>query len=292
MFFPALVLLMQDAIDAKAEAVLAANEKALQALSSFQAEGVVVTQAQGRDGKSMPERRMISTVLAGRPSFLRYEAWQLGADGKKTAETPMTLALADGTKMVRQNSKTYTSTSVNPDTLSIGQEPWDGFFSEKRSFKTQFATLKERKVLEELKVGSPETVEGVACEVVSYRYTSTIGTNKIRYTGKLYFGEDHLARQRVQTIQIGTNPGSTSTATIRKITKNVAIPAPETFAYTPGPGITPFKLPIASAPAAPRPALLAVGTPAPDFTVYALDGKPVKLSDLRGKVVVTLVSGN
>lgn len=34
------------------------------------------------------------------------------------------------------------------------------------------------------------------------------------------------------------------------------------------------------------PKLLAAGTPAPDFTAYAPDGKPVKLSDLRGKVVV------
>ena len=35
-----------------------------------------------------------------------------------------------------------------------------------------------------------------------------------------------------------------------------------------------------------RPALLAAGTPAPDFTVDDRDGKPVKLSDYRGKTVV------
>lgn len=35
-----------------------------------------------------------------------------------------------------------------------------------------------------------------------------------------------------------------------------------------------------------RPALLAAGTPAPDFTVQDKDGKPVKLSDFRGKTVV------
>ncbi|MBB6053991.1 TlpA family protein disulfide reductase [Armatimonas rosea] len=44
----------------------------------------------------------------------------------------------------------------------------------------------------------------------------------------------------------------------------------------------PKKLPVA----AERKPLLAVGTPAPDFTVMTLEGKPIKLSDLRGKTVV------
>jgi thiol-disulfide isomerase/thioredoxin len=35
-----------------------------------------------------------------------------------------------------------------------------------------------------------------------------------------------------------------------------------------------------------RPALLTAGTPAPDFTVQTLDGKPLKLSELRGKTVI------
>lgn len=38
--------------------------------------------------------------------------------------------------------------------------------------------------------------------------------------------------------------------------------------------------------AAPRPALLAVGSPAPDFTYVRLDGTTGKLSDFKGKVVV------
>jgi thiol-disulfide isomerase/thioredoxin len=36
----------------------------------------------------------------------------------------------------------------------------------------------------------------------------------------------------------------------------------------------------------PRPSLLTAGTEAPDFTVEGADGQPLKLSDLRGKVVV------
>lgn len=55
-----------------------------------------------------------------------------------------------------------------------------------------------------------------------------------------------------------------------------------------------FALAAAMAAAAPaqrpalpiRPPLLEVGTDAPDFTAYTVDGKPVKLSDFRGKVVL------
>ena len=43
---------------------------------------------------------------------------------------------------------------------------------------------------------------------------------------------------------------------------------------------------LSGGPSAPPPALLAVGTPAPDFTVQDKGGSPVKLSDYKGKVVV------
>ena len=55
--------------------------------------------------------------------------------------------------------------------------------------------------------------------------------------------------------------------------------SPALFAFTPPAGTTEFK-------PQPPPELLAKGTPAPDFTAMDKDGKPVKLSDYRGKVVV------
>lgn len=56
--------------------------------------------------------------------------------------------------------------------------------------------------------------------------------------------------------------------------------APTTTAATPSPGIEP-----APAPQAPG-ATAEVGKPAPDFELKDLDGKAVKLSSLKGKVVV------
>ena len=278
MFLPAIIFLVQDAIDPRAEALLAANEKALAGLNSFKAEGEIATQG------GTQTRRTVSQVLAGRPGFLRYELWMLDAEGKKS-ELPTSLVLSDGKQYVRQNGKTYTTLAANPATMSLGVEPWDGFFSETRTFKAQFAAQKERKVLEELKLTDAETIDGERCEGVSYRYSVTLGTNKIQYTGTLYFGQDGLTRRKVQSIQVGEGAKTTTTATIHKIEKNVALPVATAFAYTPAPGIEPFKAPTPK-PAAPRPPLLAVGTEAPDFTVYTLDGKAVKLSDYRGKTVV------
>jgi peroxiredoxin len=278
MFLPALVYLFQDTIDPRAEALLETNAKAIAALKSFKAEGEITTLS------GTNTRRTVSQVLAGRPGFLRYALWTVDAEGKKS-EQPMSLVLSDGKQYVRQNGKTYTTTTANPATMTIGVEPWDGFFSERRSLKTQFAGHKENKTLEELKLAAGEVIDGEKCEAISYRYTMMLGTNKIQYAGTLYFGTDGLARRKVQTLQVGEGAKSTTTATIHKIVKNVDLPVATAFAYTPGPGIEPFKAP-APRPAAPRPPLLAVGTEAPDFTVYTLDGKPVKLSDYRGKTVV------
>jgi thiol-disulfide isomerase/thioredoxin len=47
-----------------------------------------------------------------------------------------------------------------------------------------------------------------------------------------------------------------------------------------------FTLTAFAATPAARPPLLANGTTAPDFTAYAADGKPVKLSDFRGHPVL------
>src|ERR1044071_9872789 len=47
-----------------------------------------------------------------------------------------------------------------------------------------------------------------------------------------------------------------------------------------------FTAALANAAAPERPDLLPPGTPAPDFTAYTADKKPVKLSDFKGKIVL------
>ena len=67
---------------------------------------------------------------------------------------------------------------------------------------------------------------------------------------------------------------------------------PSSVGAAPAPSPAPAKVALAkhlkapqATPAA-RPALLAAGTLAPDFTVQDKKGAPVKLSDYKGKVVV------
>ena len=104
------------------------------------------------------------------------------------------------------------------------------------------------------------------------------------YTCQLFIGKDYLIHRYVTTFQRKRRDGMPSTMdfALRNVHTNTRLTA-ASFAFAP-----PSDARQAEKEAiAVRPALLSNGTSAPDFTpMPGKDGKPVKLSDYRGKVVV------
>ncbi len=103
--------------------------------------------------------------------------------------------------------------------------------------------------------------------------------------GVYYADATGVIRRAVVTTQ---TPGDTVTREV--VLQNVRrdVPLPESlWAWTPPPGAVRIEsAPRAATPARSASRTLSVGAVAPDFTVEDANGKPVHLSDYRGKVVV------
>ena len=125
-----------------------------------------------------------------------------------------------------------------------------------------------------------ETLDGRKLAVLARSYPVASGERTITYTSKVWL--DPATRLPVRFSQYITSDGKTfeaGRAEFSEWTLDAAL-APALFAWKAPKGATEFD------PDAKRPKLLAVGTPAPDFTVAKWGGGDMKLSDYRGKVVV------
>lgn len=129
-----------------------------------------------------------------------------------------------------------------------------------------------------------ETVDGVECDVINVSYNPAAGMGMTYWFGQ----KDHLLRRLENTISL-RQPGDPAPQKGKIIfsAKNLdAQPKIDssTFTLTGPDGY-------ARATFEPKPqvgatGLLAAGTPAPDWELKTLDGKPLSLKSLRGKVVI------
>ena len=106
--------------------------------------------------------------------------------------------------------------------------------------------------------------------------------DKPSYVARVWLSVKTYLPVRVSTIDLtGSTPKTVYQATFTDWKINPVIPAAR-FVFVPPAGAKENKMAERPAP----PALLANGTLAPDFAVQDKDGKPVRLSDYKGKVVV------
>lgn len=166
-----------------------------------------------------------------------------------------------GTLIAHLDSAQYRKAPApaNPDKLLESVEPLRGFFSGRLSAG------------EEARLLGAKPWEGAVYQVVETR-TST-GTT----ISQLYIGDDGFIHRLLIQENAPEKPVRREIA-LRNLRLNSEV-SPSLFALTLPEGALPFER------SSPQP-LLAAGEAAPDFTVQDASGKPVRLSDLRGSVVV------
>ena len=119
-----------------------------------------------------------------------------------------------------------------------------------------------------------ETWNGKSYRVIEFREESTSPAEAPLIRQRVYIGPDNLIHRFVNEQLQGKYVAEWTLQYIRPKT-----PMREsTFVYAPPPGAKEYS--------EPPPPMLKAGTVAPDLTVEDRDGKPLKLSDMRGKVVV------
>ncbi len=163
-----------------------------------------------------------------------------------------------------------------------GDMPTFDFFDSGESVFAQVKKQQAKGQLIALTYAGTQTWEGHPYRVIDWEYkpdypfgdetTKKAPGGVVTEKDRLFIGADNLVYRLEDTYNVGWS-GSRS---LRNVKVNAPLSA-ASFKFTLPPGA---HLPV------PPPALLAVGTPAPDFTATAPDGNTVHLSDFKGKMVV------
>ncbi len=145
-----------------------------------------------------------------------------------------------------------------------------------------------------LAVDGKATVDGAACEILRATQKAEGGTVTLRY-----FIDEKGVPRRVERIRAGESPNASKHTQVLVLsdlktdqalgTSFFVLQTPEGYTVKSARPPAPKRAPRERAPAGQAPegnGLLAVGTMAPDWTLQDASGKQVKLSALRGRVVV------
>jgi len=224
----------------------------------------------------------LTTFTVRRPNYAHSETWISGMSVRTGKTLPRQLeevGNSDGantvTYFVRQ--KAYAKHAVDRSGANIaGNYPDDFFNDTTTSYLAQVIDARKHHHLTDLKLDPPATWEGRRYHVVEYTINDTYAGEKHRSHMQLYIGSDRLVHRTIEDFSYGSEPGREEYAFRRLI---INPPAPHSlFAYNPPHGavlLSNRQQPV-----------LANGKDAPDFQVKDRSGKPIKLSDYGGKVVL------
>ena len=262
-------------------ALLKKNRNAMFALRDYRATCQTAHKPLGASPGRLGKSYGFATLTAAKPNLMRYDMWQAGSSLPITARptTPADITfVSNGKKQWLQFGTHYrTLNGARPETLHTILEPWDGFYAASGSLHQQATYARKAKNPIVLRRAGRERVDGVLCDKVQFDVKDEYDGSPIETRKIVFLRPDGLVRRQVMTF-LSHGSGYTSTADLVRIEKNPDLRKAR-YAYTPPKGVV-LEVPQKEAP------LLAKGTPAPDFAAKDKDGKAIRLSDLRGKVVV------
>ena len=268
-------------IDPAAMALLKKNRDAMLALRGYRAECRTATKNLKPSSGHPPQRYEFATLIAAKPNLMRYDMWEpkgLSSIVARPATTPDITFVSNGKKQWTQFGRSYrVRDGASPEELNTILEPWDGFYAATNSLYEEALRARKDKKPIVVRPAGRERVDGVLCDKIQVDIKDEYNGNAIETRKTVFLRPDGLVRRQIMTF-LSRGSGYTATADLIRIEKNPDLRTVK-YAYTPPKGIA-LEVPHKEEP------LLAKGTPAPDFAVNDKDGKAMRLSDLKGKVVV------
>jgi thiol-disulfide isomerase/thioredoxin len=277
---PAFLVSSPSAIDARAMALLMQNQDLMFHLHTFQA--VCRTTITNADPASTPADNLaeLATLKAEKPNKMLYELWRLphlpknGMFARPTDKVD-TLYACDGHNLLRKvGDSVRQDEDVAPNFLVTGPEPWRGFYVPGVSAYATTLTAKQNNELREVQITGEEPVGEVPCTKVLVHTSHNSSAGTIDESATWYLSADHLIRRCVDCVKYGDRPSIMRDAVLSNIGLNSGIDQ-TLFACASAGKRRPINTEVHHS-----------GSIAPDFTATAANGKPIKLSDYRGKVVV------
>lgn len=269
------------AVEPAAMALLKKNRDAMLALRGYRAECRTLQRPlQPKPGRAA-QSYQFAALTAAKPNLMRYDMWQPRASAPllaRPATTPDITFVSDGTTQWQQFGKVY-ETKAHPAAADLNTilEPWGGFYTTTGSVYDEVTgARKAGKPISVVGKGRAK-VDGVLCDVVETDVKDAYEGSPVETRKTLFLRPDGLVRRQVMAWS-SNGRGYVATADLVRIEKNPDLRAVR-YAYAPPAGVA-LEKPREETP------VLANGTPAPDFAAKDKNGKPLRLSDLKGKVVV------
>ena len=290
------------AFDPAALALLKKSETAMAALKTYQADCLETVTYDRKPGDTQKPftTYTAASIVAARPNQIRYDLCPFDQmpSAKNAATAPAwrqsrVTYVCDGELLWQHFGNMYRrSEEADPKNFITTLDTWNGFWLKSNSpYGKTLGYQKKNELLEARKSGQA-LVNGVVCDKVFTHIKRKYQVHTLMEEKTTWFigTKDGLVRREtihVNIIDIGSYHSNIEPLTldivIRNIRTNFTIANPaKTFTYVPPKGVVSE----AELSSRPRPEFLANGTLAPNFTAYDKNGKAVKLSDFKGKVIL------
>lgn len=279
--FAFIIALQSPKIDPGAMGLLKKNRDAMFALRGYRAQCQMVIKSLKPDQASgqVPLSYQFSVLTASKPNLMRYQMWE--TISAKPPTPPDFAIVSNGKKRWTQSHTNYSvGEPSGPNVFETAMEPWDGFYISDKTYFVQVQSHLQKKDEVAVRRLGREKVDGILCNKIEIDVKQPSRETQ----DTVLLRPDGLVRRQIEKTN---NHGSVFiiTSNLLHIEKNPDLRR-QSYAYTPPKGATAFKAPEGGPEATSHDTLLANGTLAPDFVAKDKNGKEIRLSDLKGKVVI------